>query len=432
MTNFSQNQHQLAFVGKDVALTTGNINTLNDGEIGIFTPGGVRYTEGTADANDLFYIVLGKGNGAFDKSPVFSLGDVTSVNAQAYVAPVAQVDYIGFNGAAGSIEVNNNTNYRATVTLNSGNLSYGTQYIKDLIFASDANATQLEIAEGLMVSGTKNMSRDAVKPVSFGLLSDEAGTALGTGVGTGAFVNGSNVVTFGTAVDNSTTNAILAVGNYFKVGAATTIPMYKIIAIDIPNETITLDRPYAGVTAGAIANNAMRQIPVATAVAAECGVSLSTIAPSFVLGKTNPEIVRWNLSLAPDAFGVTTYTTTAAEPGNGTYAQVAALEHFTVGNNGEDVRDGGKNSYGFTSMAVSTETYDCITITFDKGRKGLIATSNPQTISLFVDSGKDTNGHYALDATGNDFTDVLEDLLDGAKLVGGASATVTATSLSLV
>jgi hypothetical protein len=418
MTNFSQNQHQLAFVGKDVAKTAGNINTLNDGEIGVFTPGGVRYTEATADAGDLFYIVLGKGNGAFDKTPVISLEDVTGVSINTYVAPVEQLDFIGFNGVAGSIEVNNNTNYRATVTLNSGNLSYGTQYIKDLIFASDANATQLEIAEGLMKSGAKNMSRDAVQPIAFGLLSDEAGTALGTGVGTGAFVNGSNVVTFGTDVTDATTNAVLAVGNYFKVGAATTDPIYKIVAIDVPNETITLDRPYAGVSAAAIANNAMRQIPAATADASECGVSLTTIAPAFVLGKTNPEIVRWSLSLAPDAFGVTTLTSTAAEPGNGTYAQVAALEHFTVGNNGEDIRDGGKNSYGFTSMATVGATYDMIDITFDKGRKGLIATSNPQTISLIINTVQ-TAGTYTLAGTADDITDVLEDLLEGAKLVGG-------------
>ena len=185
MANFSQNQHQTVFVGKDVAKTTGGISAMNDGEIGLYTPGGTTIDNTNDNTGDLFAVYLGRAAALGPlRSPVFSKSDVTSVSRKEYVAPTAQLDYIGSNGTSGSIEANNNTVYRATIELDQGRptTSTGGVNVKDMVYKSDASAAQSEIALGLASSGTANMSREAEESVSFAAICDDAGAIVPTGV----------------------------------------------------------------------------------------------------------------------------------------------------------------------------------------------------------------------------------------------------------
>ena len=422
MANYSQNNHQQVLVGKDVAKTTTTIAALNDGEIAIFTPGGTMYTEATADAGDMFAIYLGRAAALGPlKSEAFSKADVTRVSKKAYVAPTSQLDYVGSNGTSGAIETNNNTVYRATIELDMGRpeTNHSGVYVKDMVYKTDASATQSEIALGLAASGYANLSREAEQSVAFKALCDDAGDALGTGMDTITFTKGSKIVT-ATDVDDATTNPAVLVGGFLRAGTAVTDDVYKIVAIDATANTITLDAPFRGESVSGV-DTAFESITAADGAAGNWGVSLAAGTLDFVVGKVNDKQATWKLSLDADSFGATPLVNSVkSTPGTGTNQQVAQLEYFANGNNGELYRNEVRNAFPFTSNVVAGETYDVIEIEVDKGRSGLIATSNPQVISLFIDSGKDTSGHYALAATSDDITDMLEDLLAGVPVYGGA------------
>jgi hypothetical protein len=417
MATFSQNNHQLVLVGKDVAKTTGAISAINDGEIALFTPGGTMYTEATADAGDVFGIYLGKSVGTL-RSPFFSKADVTKVTRKEYSAPTEQLDFIGSNGTTGSITVLNNTVYRASLEMEGyrPNTQRGGVYVKDMTFESDASATQAEIALGLAGSGIANFSREPEQEIRFRAICDNAGVALSATTGTITATNGSKTILAATDMDGE-----MAVGDYWREGTATTDDVYEIVAIDTTANTATLDRPYQGTTQvwGATATE---YIAKATGDAANWGVSLTGQTLAFTVGKINDKQVRWDLQLDSESFTTTTLLNSASpNPGTGTYRQVAELEYFCNGNNGEIYRNEGRNNFPFTGNAESAETYDVIEIELERGRTDSLGYVNsPQVISLFIDSGKDTSGHYALAATTDDITDMLEDLLDGVPVYGGA------------
>jgi len=393
MANFSQNETQMVLVGKNVAKTTTTIAAIADGEIALFTPGGTMYTESTADAGDVFAIYLGRATALGPlRTEYFSKADVTSVVRKAYVAPTEQLDYIGSTGSAGSIRVSNNTVYRATVALdqNLPETSEGGIKIKDLVYESDSDAAQSEIALGLANSGYKNLSREAEEEIVFAAICDDAGDALGTGMNAMVWTKGSKIVT-ADDVDDATTNPAIAVGGFLRAGTTVTSDVYKIVAIDATANTITLDSPFRGASISGV-DTAYESITAADGAAGNWGVSL------------------------------TAQNSTTSTPGNGTNNQVAELEYFSNGNNGEVYRNNARNNFPFTANTVAGETYDVIEINIDRGRSGLIATSNPKTISLFITSSKTTSGnnHYALAAATDDITDMLEDLMIGVQVFGGA------------
>lgn len=435
MTNFSQKNHQLVLVGKDVALedTTKTIASMNDGQIGIWNPGGVRIiqTGGSVAGNEIvaatgdrFQIMLDRGALEPLRSPIFSKDDVLRVTRKTYAAPAVQLDYIGSNGTTGSIAVQNSTVYRATIALkDSPDGTHGSALIKDMVYSSDASATQEEIARGLANSGYGNFSREAEEPIVFKAVCDNAGAAMGTAVGTMYWNKGSKIVKCSDA-DDATANAAVAVGDFLRVGTTVTSDMYKITAIDTTDNFFTIEYPFRGASTSAD-ESSYEVVTAALGASANWGVALTGQALAFTVGKINNKVASWKLSLNSDSFTTTTITgfaTTVASLGTGTNNQVAELEYFCNGNNGEFFRDAGKNTFPFTSMVVSGETYDSIEILLDQGRTDSLGSykGSPSVITMFIDSGKDTGGHYALTATDDDITDVLEELLTGVPVYGGA------------
>ena len=61
MATFSNKDFTQLFIGGAATKTTGAISTLNDGEIGLFTPSGTRLTESNAATATEFVIVQGRG-----------------------------------------------------------------------------------------------------------------------------------------------------------------------------------------------------------------------------------------------------------------------------------------------------------------------------------------------------------------------------------
>ena len=106
MATFNEKDITLLYVGKSgaTALTTGGINTLGDGEVGIFDASGTRLVAG---ATGDFMFVQGRGA----EAPIVGKKIVpSSVKTAKIVVPVAateQVEYIGYDGvvAGSAIEV---------------------------------------------------------------------------------------------------------------------------------------------------------------------------------------------------------------------------------------------------------------------------------------------------------------------------------------
>lgn len=427
MANFATNDSTAVFVGKDVAITASpaDINGLADGEIRLYTPGGTLYTESAADANDEFVIVLGRTGEAPLVSTKIKKDWVTRISKKDYAADTQQVDYIGYTGSTGSIEVNNNTVYRARMNMiESPDTNHGGVYVKDLVYESDSSATQAEIAIGLAGSGVGNFSREPKNSsgdaqVTFKAICNEAASATNDFTNNVTITKGSKVFSVATALTYNGTTGTLAVGDFIRIAStlngtlALTDSVYRVEAIS--GLFVTVDRPIIEPSGTwTDAGDGTQVITAATGAAADWGVAITGQDLDYKIGKLNDALVKWDLSLDSDAFGSTTLTNSAvAAFGTGTYNQVAELEWWANGNNGEFMRKGEPNIFSSTKMSVVGSTYDIITIEMEKGRNDSLGYVNsPQVIHIAVPAAETSGAWYAGDAT-DDTTDVLEDLLEG-------------------
>ncbi len=414
---YTQNNVEILKIGGTATVTTGNYaNALNNGEIGIFTPEGVRMTEATAATETRFMVASKNSAGVIFTSPVYAKAGITSHSRLVYAAQTNQVDFIGYNGTSGSIQAINSNQYMINIQVQEL-LTSNTdgRKVKFGIYQADSSATQAEIAIGLAGSLINNFDREPEKFMTFESICNDAGAIIPTGAGTVAVVNGSNTITFGTAVDDATGATLLLVNEFLRFGTSTADDVYKIISIDVPTETIVLDRKYQGPTAAALANNTIERITVALGAAADWGVSMSGAALEFETGKLNAEVVRWETQLVD--FGTTTenFNSTVAYNGNGTVNQIGQLEWFMSGNEGEYFREGFSyihSSRSNVDSAVTGGGYDVIRLSItNSDTVGFQDQKSPQVLSFATPA---TTPNYALNATADDITDILEVLAVGS------------------
>lgn len=397
MAVLNQKDITLLFVGKSsTAITTGGIATLNNGEIGIFTPAGVRLTEATASTTTEFILAQGKPSGTPPMvSPILKGVNVRKASKKARVVAVEQVDYIGYNTSAYSIDDANNTEYFVRLNIDQSLTSnHGGQLIKHGVYKSSASATQVEIANGITDSLIKNVSREPEKLYKVERVTDSSVTTATSG--TLAVVNGSPFVTASIDMDNGG----VVVGDYLAISGIA----YKVVAINVGSAQVAqLDTPYQGVTAAAIADASVGFITAANAATGAWGVKITAKPLAFSVGKKAYSKTSWNLTLS--GFGTTVVTNSAAALlGSGTYEQAQEIEFSLRGNNGEIFKAGDPMIFPLVSD-LANEAYDIIHIsteevdgvmTTHKRRKNIMLLI-PNATPAFADSG-----------TADDLTDVLE------------------------
>lgn len=412
MATFTENDKTSLFVGKDVAITTGNISTLNDGEIGIFNKAKTsRLLEATTDKS--FTVVEGKGTGTPFTGDTINVSDVTKVVRKTYEAATEKVDYIGYNTTSGAIEAINDNLYFVrlhidqSITTSQG----GGILVKHGQYKSDASATQVEIANGLVSSFINNFSREARQYIKFERVTSSTVTASTSGNIT--VVNGSKYVTAATDIDN----ASVVVGDYLSLDGVA----YKIKAINVGSAQVAeLDIPYQGASA-VIADASCGFITAANAASGNWGIKLTGMPLKFAVGKTSYKKADWKTTV--QNFGTTVVTeSVGAYPGSGTYEQAAELEFFYKGNDGEYLRMGAPNVFAQPVATVVGSTYH--TIIIEVAQTGGVTTRNKRSKSymFLIPTGAD----FALTGATDDITDVLEVLLAGKPLFNGTSATVVA------
>lgn len=407
MATFSQKDISLLYVGAAATKTTGDIDGMNDGEIGIFTPAGTRITEATAATEDEFIVVKKTANGGIPLvSGVINKNDISSCTLATYTAATDKVVNIGYDGTSGSIDATNDNDYHVRINMREGRTSnHGGLYVKHGYYKSDASATQEEIASNLHISLVAEFSKEPTQKVLTEILCDEAGAAItGTTTILGV-INGSRYA----ALDGTITNVVA--GDYVRIGGtATTDPVYKVEEVT-SGSSIKLEVPYQGATSTSLAIANVEVITAAQAAAAEFGIQLTAVEPNTVVGKLHGDLDPVNFDVTLTGFGTTPNVVgTASTPGIGTEKQVAELEWFCQGNEGDFYRIGEPNL--FASRTEVSGNYDLITLVTKENYQGSIV-SGPINKSLIL-AIPETAPNYAVTGTTDDITDVLEVLAFGS------------------
>lgn len=263
-----------------------------------------------------------------------NLADLASYSGAAYAPSTEQISYIGFNGTSGSIDEIDNNFYEIKLEHVPNAFAYGKRpaNYKYGTYQSDNNATQEEIANGLVKSLVQNFvpNRTIDWRVFSEVTNAGARTAAGTS-GTLTFTKYSKVV----VASASTATDQLAVGDYIQsVDALDTVGVYKITAIDAITGNLTLNVAYNGNTISGVVSTDDLAIVEATAQAADFGIKITGIKQKYDVNRWRQyDKVRFNLFLVN--FGATGSSTTAAFDGLGVYEQVANDEYISWGDEGQ-------------------------------------------------------------------------------------------------
>ena len=356
-------------VGKDLNIlaNTGTRSDLATGQIGVFLVGKKTANgAGVLATGSRFTIATKNTKGVIVETPDIVYRNITSKNAVDYADSTQRTSTIGFNGTSGSIDAANSTDYVSHVFWydNSKTFGYG-KPVKFAAYRSSTSATVAEIAAGLTQNFNKNFARENPKLIKAEVLINSAGTIVPTGAGTIDFTNGSKYVKFNTDITNATGAAALKIGDYLKVATGTTVPAYKVVAIDTVGNIATLDTPYQGVTSLATVNATAKIVLAATAATAASGVKLTALPTTddFQAGVIRYDITEFDLELQA-GFGATDQSVlTTPSLGSGTYWEVAENEWFLKGNRGEAWRVGAYPKENILE-ATSGKTYDQISLSY--------------------------------------------------------------------
>jgi len=423
------NNSQFLIVGGTATKTTDNINGANfkasTGEVGLFDKHGVRLTEASAATATEFIVAVSRGASLPPiQSDVIVKSSLANVGVKVYSAAVEQSVAVGYNGTSGAIEdIASYAGELYTDRIIFSMFMSGTddERIKRGDYQSLLTAGQADVALGIVGSLVKNFDREVSnssgdKPIVFKAICNNAGAA-NTGAGTITVSKGSKQVLFGTDVD-----AVAVVGDYIRFdesqggSPAVTDGVYKIVAIDATNETLTLDRPYSAASAAAIAEGNAVIITAALGAAADWGYVKTGTVLDYRLGKSKYKKVRWEGQLSK-SFGSTPVTVLSSpSEGNGTVTKMAELENFLNGYYGEQYRMGQPLLFDsvdnvLVSSAVAGGGYDIISFNHAHTLTGFTNTVSKKQLFIATPA---TTPNYCLAATANDITDVLEVLAFGA------------------
>jgi len=420
---------ELLFIGAAATKTTGDPSTLNDGEIGLFTPSGTRLTESNAATEKEFVIMQGRGTTETKlTSGTIKKANIKVAKRKVYVAATEQLDYIGYNGTSGALEAIDDNLYTVRLSLDQTLTSnHGGQYLKRGTYISPASGTtQALVAAGITDSLVKNFKREPERQIRFERVHSNAGAANTITGGTDAthytFTYGSKYVvgtdSAGVAMNGTDeVNATVVAGDYIRSGTAVTDAVYKIVTVTSGTGTtpagtpmqLELDIPFQGATVSLAIDSGTEYITAALAAAGDFGIKMTGIALTWSLPKIHYRKSKWITNI--DNFGTALVTkNTAATLGNGAYEQIAEWEWFLQGNEGEIYRSGYPMTFTPRNEAANNG-YDIIHLEVTDSQDGTISSSKAMkkyTIALPA-----TAPNYAVAGTADDITDVLEVLFTG-------------------
>jgi hypothetical protein len=359
---------------------------------------------GAFDVNNFSKIKIIKDRGANLPLQQVVLDLSSIINTSAYSGAVAteQVDYIGFNGTSGRIEVLANNFY--TIKLehvpNSfaygkrpANYKYGT-YQSPLGLAQDT-AGQLNVASGLVNSLIQNFrpNRSIDWRVFTSLVNSSTTTAaVDTDITSFGLVKYSKAVTVIT-----TGTAAITAGTYLRFGASTaSTSIYKVVtgfSGGAGTYTITLDYGWQADSA-TILDTDVVSVTIGTS---DWGIKIVGIKQKYDVNRWRQyDKVRFNTFLEgfPDTATPTTVTTTPAFDGVAVYEQAANDEYISWGDEGQIFVDQTPPQFREQDAVVGTQ-YNPVVIGWLNRLNSLIgAGENKGQVILYM-AGGDGIGDFA-------------------------------------
>ena len=400
----SQNNVMRLLIGKDLTAVSPTTSAgspilaptstyLRDGEMAVINSHNIVLNASTVNTDAIavnkgIRVVQRSGDTLVYSDIIAKRASITSFEGTTDAADTQQVSYIGYHSSSNSIDLLNSNQYELRVKLTEGDRQgFGAQPVIAGIFKSDLTATQAEIAAGLHLglAGTLAVSPEA--PMRIERVVQAASITDSENICT--VLNGSKYVTVTTQAE-WTGNIAMAAGDVFRIGtsgsgAASTDPAYVITSVS--SLVLTIDVPFQGVS-GAIPATDVALVNTPT----NWGLKFTGLARGFTVGKqgTINNLVRFVLGL--DNFGTTeaTYTTPAAF-GTGTYRQIAEMEWFLQGNDGNDYRADFMHTTA-RADANSAATYDTLSIGYvDDDEAGLaMLQRSPKQLILAFETGFST------------------------------------------
>lgn len=321
---------------------TSSIAAASAGDVFIVDETNAIISDGAITAAAHPYLKIGQkdGDGNVRFTPLFKFANITKTTSQEHDEDREEQSSVwGWNGTAGSIEAINSNRYTVRVNFTNNTEMFSEQ--SDLHFfeyVSDANATQLEVADRIQqamcanekfsgkASG-KNRASAKVSLLSAAVVTEDVASSSGTA----AFVNGSKSVTIGN------TPAFVA-GDYITAAADDATPRYKVV--DVTGNVATLSTPYAEATE-TVADNTAKYIAAATMAAAAAGLKITGLEQEWKLGLIRDAGNQITFEVTLDGWGDTTaIANTAAVVGDGHPRAIADLEWFAQGAAGAPYRHG--------------------------------------------------------------------------------------------
>lgn len=375
----------------------GFISSLSTGEPVVISPAGT-VVDATGTLPTEFKIATKLTNGDLNISDIIKAKSIKSISTTRYSAATNQVDYVGYNGSTGSIDVINNNIYAVKINLIPTDIAgFMQQKIKEGFYETDSTATQSEIAYGLTNSLIKNFSREperikySVDRIKFERINSGAqANALATA--TAALNYNSNAVVFS---ENLT--ALVTAGTILRFGTsgAGTAPCYVVTGHDsgaAAARVYFLDIPWQGTT------QVLAAASVESVTEGNWGIKISSSTYYFEEPKWRYNMPVWKTTLQDCGATVVTESVKAYK-GSGDYRQISAMEQLFLGNEGNYYRAQIPQPT-FRSETSSSKTYAIIEIEYedDMGTElGGVAKSLKQ---LYIACEKGNGGAYSDANTG--------------------------------
>ena len=310
---------------------TTTVEDFTAGQGGLVDGEGVLVSSTTTAGTRLrFAQRLSDGNLVY--SPFFTLGTHLALEAEEYDAPTMHSVTVGESGnggdgmigqgTAGAIEAGETYTLSIVITSSQSAIN-NTPIIKTVPYRAQTNDTQLEVSRGLFDASLNIVNRNLPnRIIQVGRIFNP-GSASDITTGAAQTVG----VTYGSTNVTQTTHAR-------SVGDAVDIDGDWYIITDTETNSFTIDRPYQGETDAAIAHADINFVPTASVGDGTWSLRFTALDRPFdpVTDMYNP--VRFTITtsgFAPDL----DISTTAADPGSGTYEQVAQQEIYSAMNEGK-------------------------------------------------------------------------------------------------
>jgi hypothetical protein len=299
--------------------------TAGAGDFGVADAFGTLLAATPLTSGDKFRVVQPHQDGSIRSTPLLDFNDIVRVKAISDSSSEAfQISNIGYTdvNTSNSIDVINSNRYTLRLQFINDTELYSEQ--KDQYFfefVSDANTTEIEVANGIAQKMGKMAFADgSIVGPNRAKISVQRFSEATTEVNT----SGSSTLSWSRGSDQVVASAThgVAVGMYIRQTTGVGVPVYKVVAVNGNN--ITLDMP-SQETGAAAADS--KTLTAAVVEASACGIKLTALAAYHKVGLYPYHVVSFEFQL--DGFGSTTSdTSTASAKGNTNGEAIADMEWF--------------------------------------------------------------------------------------------------------